>query len=886
MRTLKQVEVDPNINVATKTISTNGQPKTPEQKAKKTAQQRVPSESPARSTRFASAADQLVVKHDPPPRSLSPRKSALKHASPTRAATPSDDGSEPSTQGLSAEDASARKKSARVSWNDRNTVVTADSVATEPTKTATVQPTVQPKKKTWPNIVPKPKKQAPAVEEGETMSPRPVLPSFGSVREKKSKGVEERPLVRPSDKAQNDRSATAPENLDDGSSHSSGDSLLDDTSEELNDSFTEAGTETSGKDFPLGHYDVDAENVPSISISQASPQPGKDGKEFFDEAAAKDATPSRASNKSSESDGEEEVYTDAYSDATNTDADGFMSLDAVLESPPASPTLAQARVAAEAPESSSAPDAATVEESTPSDWENAKAYWKSLSLEKRRQLEQEAMAEGDDNTGVAENGPEEESQHQGNSTAESTSSGQRVYQITPGTPWEGNNAGKKTAANGSAQLRTSMRQTESKTLRQNSVKKEGFRKSMRDERPSSAGNSTGDSMQSTGMSKTLRARPATADTSATGARLASGGRPASYHPDTASSRKATASNTQNASSLQRHGSDSSESSFKRARARSGSAGAREFRRSMRAAPSDAATSNADSNRFSLRSLSPTAFRRNSVSSVPTSPQLGTARMRQSLRGESVDTATHRRSLFSRSGKPGKAKGGSRFVDSSDEEEAGTGPKPFSSRFADSSDEEDDAAPAIGKSFPKSLRSKSNRATASAVDIRSSNMGFESPDIANQDAIITQPKRNSFTAGSHSEAGTPVKPGHTRRGSFMSMLRRKKENPENIPTATPEPIMTGAVAGESWPLPAPEQQTNDVVESPDKDGNDDRPSTAGGQVKLNKGKSKYLRRRSASQGMVGLGHEPLPGADAPDVPDLSPQKKKKFGSLRKMFGLHN
>lgn len=892
----KRAEADPTIKNASKTSAANGQPKTPEQKAKKKVQQRVASESPARSTRFASAADQLVVKHDPPPRSLSPRKSALKHSSPTRAATPSDDGSELSTQGLSAEDASARKKSARVSWNDRNTVVTAGSVtvgSAEPTKTTPVQLAIQPKKKVWQNIVPKPKKQGPPVEEGETMSPRPTLPSFGSVREKKAKGAEERPLVRPNEKTQNDHNAAAPENIDDRSSHSSGDSLLDDTSEDLNESFTEAGTETSGKEISL-RDEADEGTVPSISISQASPQPAKDDEQFFDDAASNGATtPSGAGNKSSESDGEEEIYSDAYSDATNTDADGFMSLDAVLESPPASPTLKNAQIATatanKTAEPSIVPEMATTEDGAPNDWENAKAYWKSLSLEKRRQLEQEAIAEGDDDKAVAHDKPEEEDQHGGNSTPESSSSSQRVYQITPGTSWDAKDAGKKALANGSSQMRSSMRETESKTLRQNSAQKEGFRKSMRDGRPSSAGSATDETLHantgSTGMSKTLRARPATADTSV-GPRLAGGGRPASYHPDTATSQKSAVSNPQRGSNMQRRGSDSSESSFKRARARSGSEGAREFRRSMRAAPSDAATNNADSNRFSLRSLSPTAFRRNSVSSVPSSPQMGTARMRQSLRGESVDAVTRRRSLFPRSGKSSKTRSGSRFADSSDEEDGGGGSRLFSSRFADSSDEEDAATPTIGKSFPKSLRSKSSRATASAIDIRSSTIGFESPDIANQVGIITQPKRNSIAAASHSEAGTPVKPGHTRRGSFMSMLRRKKDNAENTPTATPEPLVTSAVTGESWPLPAPDPSTSNAVEHPDKDSSDDRPSTAGGQGKLSKGKSKYLRRRSASQGMVGLGHEPIAGADVPDVPGLSPQKKKKFGTLRKMFGLHN
>lgn len=174
-------------------------PKTPENKIKTSVQQRAPSESPARSTRFASSTDQLVVRHEPPPRSLSPRKSALKHSSPTRAISPSDDGSEVSTLGLTPEESASRKKSARVSWNDRSTVVASVSAEPEteivPSTSTSSSPST---KRSWHNIVPKQlKKESITLDEGETMAPRPALPSFGSVREKKNRDAEERPLVRP-----------------------------------------------------------------------------------------------------------------------------------------------------------------------------------------------------------------------------------------------------------------------------------------------------------------------------------------------------------------------------------------------------------------------------------------------------------------------------------------------------------------------------------------------------------------------------------------------------------------------------------------------------------------------------------------------------------------
>lgn len=910
---------------------TSKAPKTPESKVKNNIQQRAPSESPARSTRFASSTDQLVVKHDPPPRSLSPRKSALKHSSPTRAISPSDDGSDVSGVGLTPEESALRKKNARVSWNDRSTVVASADSEQGPEALTGVSPSPSPPtKKVWHNIVPKQlKKEAITLDEGETMAPRPALPSFGSVREKKVKDVEERPLVRPAvatgklfQPALSDSVLTITEAANafdtvidvDRNSLSSGDSLLDDTSDEMDDSMTEVGTEVSAKGSKANILKQGPEEdvIPTISISQASPQPNGQGPFFGEEGNGDtgsnqiaEATIDHDNANDSDTQPEDDIYADAHDTLAEVDGDGFMSLDAVLESPTGSPTATKFTESALTPATDTASSG-----QNPADWENAKAYWKSLSQEKRRQLELEAL---------------EEAGESGSTTAGSIQKAQpvqasdRTYQITPGSSWDTSDkngaaiAGKAKGKTAGA-LRASMRDATAQptsTTAPEPTPKLTMRKSMRDSRPTSSSDIEGHATTSesplsttTGstMRKSLRQRPSTADDFASRSNVNGGARPASYHPDSALSHQRKTSRdlalTQNnrksmvSPTLRRRGSDSSESSFTRARA--GSRGTREFRRSMRSGGQE--TSDPTANRFSLRSMSPTAFKSSSAVVNSSTAGINPGRMRQSLRGESADAASRRRGLFGKSSK-GNTKtkpSGSRFADSSDEEDEPT--SLFRSRFADSSDEEEPARPQ-SKSMQRSLRNKSKRATASATDIRSTATGFDSPDIPESN-LITQPKRVSTLEQSQNvnstETSTPTRAAHVRRGSFMSMLRRKKDAPERHSIDMSDAADAGLARETSWPLPD-EHQNNGGVDVGGNSGSDkDRPSTSNGAPKIAKGKSKYLRRRSASQGMVGLDHTTLNGdpVDVPAVPaipdlaELSPQKKKKFGTLRKMLRLHD
>ena len=186
--------------------------------------------------------------------------------------------------------------------------------------------------------------------------------------------------------------------------------------------------------------------------------------------------------------------------------------------------------------------------------------------------------------------------------------------------------------------------------------------------------------------------------------------------------------------------------------------------------------------------------------------------------------------------------------------------------------------------------------------------------AADDSVVTQPKRVQAVGNSLHQPGSgrgplvpfsqsddndqSFRPRHSRRGSFISLLRRKKDpsskitrelsesaarldtnlerSPEELDALRNTPLHK---RGPSWPLPEP-----GVTGLGADQHSPERPSTAGGAiVSTSSHKSKFMRRRSASQGMV-----PADTADMDDdlITDAVPQKKKKFGALRKMFGLHD
>ncbi|KAM3501295.1 hypothetical protein MY11210_009394 [Beauveria gryllotalpidicola] len=934
---------------------------------------REPSESPARSARFAAATDQLIVRHEPPSRSLSPRKSALKHASPTRAVSPSDDGSDVSgAPGTMTALDDARKKSFRVSWDDRNTVLVSETTAQFASGQATNSSPQM--KKSWHSIVGKgSKKDAACLEKEEGMSPRPALPSFGSVREKKPREQEERPLVRPEHVFQTETPVAAaavsaaslielntskqreplpttplPSVKKGEELPSSEDELMEDTSDDDLDSEAEAGHHRANG-VATNSNESSENQVPTIAIFHASPRlPQTEQHEKIARVNVGDEDSSSASEELEVTDAhthgllmddikeeeeEGDMYSDAYEEIAEPAGDGFLSLDAVLESTTSSPKVKSFhdKLAVEGKE----PEATeTINQGNPpDDWENAKAFWKSLSSAKRRQLEQEAMEETDEeHQETPERSKTDSRKSPRPSTDTVTPTKDRSYQIAPGpipphdsTPGHISNSGLKSNDSG---MRKSMRGSQHNGPPKSESRNFGgsLRTSMRSEGPYVGAEPhpqpLGSASPTSASRKKRSLRHNSMDLSSSEPRpsIIASGRPASYHAavDAVSSTpqpqipqvNGSPNGARSKTTSPRRGSDSSESSFTRARA--ASSGIHEFRRSMRGSMREPpAMSNG------MRTLSPPAIgtRRDSVSSLPAGPGLGAGRLRHSLRGESADPPARRRIPGFGKSTAGKSKekSGSRFGDSSDEDEGHTSMNLFKSRFADSSSDDDEPPTKVkGKNLVKSLRTKANtRATSSAIDLPFARDGREPPMLDN--GPFTQPKRTQAIVSSQHQPGSgrgalvplpdsgdnvPSPPRHSRRGSFISLLRRKKDPSSQITRDLTESAArqdtnlersTGGLEalrnmplhkrGPSWPLPEPGRTGYGAAEpSPE------RPSTAGGAiVSTSSNKSKFMRRRSASQGMVPADTADM---DGDLVTDTVPPKKKKFGALRKMFGLHD
>ncbi|WKT47656.1 hypothetical protein QSH57_012561 [Fusarium oxysporum f. sp. vasinfectum] len=1060
-----------------------------------------PARSPARTTHFAPKTDQLLVRHEPPPRSLSPRKSALKYSSP-RDASPSEDGSDASAawSGMAGREETelSRKKSVRVSFDDGNTAVIGESIPSPDTDSQIASPQ---SRMSWHSIIGRNKRDSVTLDEDETMTPRPALPSFGSIREKKVREPEERPLVRPMERS---ASPPATDSLPSESNHkapaqdlaqssdlaigyreplppvvtsvdgqgyiSNSDLSSDDESESGVVSKSQASAEpvsetqttisnpgspsesSSAKSSP-------SDNIPTISIIQPSPRipdenQAESPQDFFDVPGGFPAGPTNASSEraisedtkvssseprpsqspkgadqpapiatrrsfdstsavssnsqmhdiqeeSEESEGSS-IYSDAYEDLSDMEGDGFLSLDAVVDGPVESAfsqkvfekAIAKSKETDVSQQSTHTKTPSQKPLQTPSDWETAKAYWRSLSPKDRRQLEKEAMEESDEEDIPAEaarrSKPKTKTQAKQKQklveepvqepletsedapVSEKLRNPTRVYQIQPGTSWPRDEVTEKAKQTGGAKLRKSMRASEATTVSHpEPVQTGGMRKSMR----SGAAPSSPQNLHDGHLRKSLRQEPETTTGVAmrkslrtngsatnghnTAPTQRNGGRPTSYQPVTTSEAvkshrrahsedRGLAMRSTAKPTLTRRGSDSSESSFRRAKAGGGEGFG--FRKTMRgstrepAAAAPPTESARGSSRFSLRSLSPTgsAFRRNSNTSSPPPVMMG-GRMRQSLRTESSDAGSSRMRVsgFGRSSKGKKSKSGSRFDDSSDEDE---GRPAFRSRFVDSSDEDTPSPLPRQKRVPKTMRSSaSNNAAAAAMGVPPARAGVQdSPDLPDSDDEEEQPRENLASngtaitvpratlnrSGSGRDAIAPQansveitggRPGHKRRGSFMSsILRRKKDPADKISRSTSESasrrdthlergperlafIRSNSESqahssrlhkrGANWPL-QDHQNTHEEEDQFD-DGSQNtyvvdeekRPSTAGGlgpSPSSPTTKTGFLKRRSTSHSQIGAANHGVSASI--DGSEVGTPKKKKFGTLRRMFKL--
>lgn len=204
--TVPSPELLPPVVTKSLTAQVNGNGKVP----------RPPSLSPSRQAHFSSNVlleNLNEPKHQPPPRSVSPAKSAMKHHSPSpQALSPIEvmpgswnrgispgEGSDGTTSVISDDGAKAilmKKKSVRVSFDDDTVVVGGASAQaikpSEPSVPEEASPK-EPAKRSWfgRGKAPQP---SPSDEFDDGIKPMPALPSFGSIRQKRMSSDNSTPL--------------------------------------------------------------------------------------------------------------------------------------------------------------------------------------------------------------------------------------------------------------------------------------------------------------------------------------------------------------------------------------------------------------------------------------------------------------------------------------------------------------------------------------------------------------------------------------------------------------------------------------------------------------------------------------------------------------------
>ncbi|KAK1957642.1 hypothetical protein LY78DRAFT_377326 [Colletotrichum sublineola] len=683
----------------------------------------------------------------------------------------------------------------------------------------------------------------------------------------------------------------------------------------------------------------------------------------------------------SESEGES-IYSDAYEDLSDIDGDGFMSLDAVIASPiqdKPSHKLYQKSVANTSQQTPEDSLVATSENDVGSsyissssqrpadqpedEWEKAKLFWRGLTSDKRKQLEQEALeeagAEGDleevvqpvkvkRKKSVRKSDPATQQQASANP--------ERVYQIQPGT----RAIDEEDEQDSPAALRKTLRVRQGqetgstngglqKTMRggqaqTSSASGTGMRKTLRSDvsSPHIVQSSQPTANPIGGMKKSMRQNGSSPQAQPRMTRIVNGrpvslqgppsgqnAQPKNLPMDNSMSSVELAKAMQ--ATLRRRASDSSESSFRRARPKQDGFG---FRKSMRInAETDLSVAGRNS-RFSLRSMSPPA------SPISSPANIGNrTTMRSTLRRDSSDGSTRRMRLptFGKSSSSKKAvgkTGRSRFGDSSDEDNVGQ--SAFRSRFAESSDEDEVPAPApVIHNKPRSMGASSS-AAAAAMKVPppyNDEKAEESPDLpdsSDEEAVrppvqqkplsprrasgasgrLVKPQlngqglqRSGSGRGALAESTTPAmgtqvmsRPGgHQRRGSFLSVLLRKKES-EVGKISRPAASESGArmdtklerntseitALRGATTSPKPQNQTTHdnwpLVETLDYEK---RPMTADNNRPVDESRPVFMKRRSTNQVLISGLPDDREGSVQPDG---SGKKKKKFGTLRRMFKL--
>ncbi|KAI0467418.1 hypothetical protein F4859DRAFT_242892 [Xylaria cf. heliscus] len=1032
------------------------------------------SNSPARQARFAPGpAEKLAVRHVPLPRSASPIKSAMKHSSPVSQETsPSDNISDPSGSGAASPDqkedlAVSRKKSVRVSFDDHGPVMVGDSTpATEVDSTA--GQTTQGHKRTWFSNIGRNKKKEIALDDDEIMKPRPALPSFGSIRDKKKRELEERPLVRPLEPTQslavssspelrpqssstlNDSETTEEPTLGQSNDHAiaallaqdqtsrnaanisrfreplppvvtsiegygySSDSFQSSDDEEPDNTIVASVSTTSSSVLgtqPI-HPDMNdrtqdpstavniprneeadgprsmstqQQDIPQISVIQPSPMPseyssrthGSSNTHYFDvpggfpngesdfsgdsrpkttqdnassssnadisepkpanvepheaeilpQTTLKTMTSLRGPDDANGDESDESIYSDAYEDIPDVDSSGFMSLDAIVESPTREelkPSLTQTPESSSKPLIAEEPERDVTKDDRPpnqaqlsppqgvNDWEQAKAFWRSLTAEKRRQLELEAAEE------AAADGDREEVSQPVRRSSTRKKSPELLQRAIPAP------LGHDKTVQPESRMPVSNEQTAGPT---STKPQTGMRKSLR-----SNGGAQGVSKPSTQQGTTSKT-PAPVS-AASSKNQAVKPRPQSSTLPTSGSQ----ATTQAKSGLQRRGSDDSDSSFKRTRRPP--TGTLAFRKTMRQTSRQPHhESMRGSGRFSLRSLSPvgSTVRRESDASFAT-PSPGS--MKRTLRSNSDPHHEGKRAsihfpLFTRSTKspPKGSKWTSRFEDSSDEEEGA--PAGFRSRINDSSDEDERRPNPLNET--KSLGNGTLRGSATAPSLSRPapvpEVEEDSPELPDSDddlmpSPLQTPRRrdtNGHFTG-HLGTGRPkfgaigtstlgrsrsgrggLSPSFTspelspqdKRSSLLGILRRNKragrtgkiQRSELVDSAARRDTRLERDSGQLKDLRSeqhsgPKLQKKSSISRSDS-GVLQRPSSAGNSLVRSATEGAIERPDLVGRRSVSLGLDPNNESrefENASVESSSYPKKKKFGALRRMFKL--
>lgn len=1055
------------------------------------------SNSPARQAHFSSTPlDSLGVRHAPLPRSVSPIKSALKRNSPTpRELSPSEKSSDISgSRNVSphqrGEITGPRKKSVRVSFDDRTMATVVGESAPAGGEDSPNPPSPPEVKRPWYSNIGRSKRREYALEDDEIMKPRPALPSFGSVREKRIKDLEERPLVQPikpsysptipsspelhpskpsisgdtgtpedlslgqsndhvigSILAQEHTSRNAP-NISrfreplppvvtsvEGSGYISDSLKSSDSDDDLLNSVAGASdteeipstqpTQLETQDNSLNNSaileekrptdsEVSAQNgtplppqdIPEIAITQPSPKvpeqsssaANKLEERYFDlpggfpndestssrdtqtttkfgiNEATSDSAPTifepkavvhhvqseslpqttlttttaLGSGDNNSTDDSASLYSDACEDLS--DMDGFMSIDAVVESPVSNKTPSQLpELPGDVPEQVDMGNPYDEFNQTPpitkspepprdkDDWEQAKAFWRSLSAEKRRQLEREAIEEAG-----TEGDREDASPIRRNSSRKKTTQRQPIA-IEPQSQTSTPPAEPTLGANPD---RTYMVQPGSKANHEPitpTATSSRMRSSLRAAQPDQSG-----------LRKTMRSQPGTGQAN----------RPSTSHgvprekptsvlskPNQRQSAAAATQASHNTTSkpvlpiekptLQRRGSDASDSSFKRSRATRNSGGF-SMRNSMRPTTSSGASQGATkgSGRFSLRSLSPTgsAIRQGSATNTTGAAQGGM--MRHSLRSSSVSSQDRIRSSihfpsFGRSNRGPNTKRSnrsSRFGDSDDEDEGGV--PNFRSRFDDSSDEESIRPGTSSQARPLSkgtLRASAPPAAGFRKSTPVPELDEDSPQLPEElsdnemPSPLQSPRKGNVVGGAglprstgalgtgtltrsrsgrggfNSSVSMPAVSTHNRRSSLMGILRRNKKADQTGGIQRSQ--LTESAARRDTKLERSNEQLSGLRSptSPrlQKRNSVKRDSTwpldehIGGEgVKRSSSAANLVDQSSMTQRpdlngrrTVSMGlPTPYDNDDNVTVDGVSHKKKKKFGTLRRMFGL--